>query len=113
MRLRRREEQDDGSVRVRTGPRSVGAPPRPVFPDKTPAEPGLSRGTLWWILAAGVLVLLTVVAQHFDEYLRRTLESKINQRLHGYTVTLEGAHLSPFNLSLTLQGAVIRQQAHP
>jgi len=56
---------------------------------------------------------VAIVAQHFDEYLRRTIESKVNQRLHGYTVTLQGAHLNPFGLALTLRGAVIRQQAHP
>jgi hypothetical protein len=112
MKLRRREENEQRGEPVRTGPRKIDEPPRPVA-DAAPPEPGLSRANLWWILAAGVLVLLAVVAQHFDEYLRRTLESKINQRLHGYTVTLAGAHLSPFNLSLTLEGAVIRQQAHP
>jgi hypothetical protein len=112
MKLRRREESEHRGEPVRTGPRKIDEPPRPRE-DKAPPVPGLSRGTLWWILAAGVLVLLAVVAQHFDEYLRRTLESKMNQRLHGYTVTLAGAHLSPFNLSLTLEDAVIRQQAHP
>jgi Domain of Unknown Function (DUF748) len=53
------------------------------------------------------------IASHFDEYLRRTLETKINQRLHGYTVALGHAHLNPFSLSLTLERAVIRQQANP
>lgn len=111
MKLRRKEEHEHRDEPVRTGPRKIDEPPRPRA-DKAPPEPGISRGTLWWILAAGVLVLLAVVAQHFDEYLRRTIESKVNQRLHGYTVTLGGAHLSPFNLSLTLEDAVIRQQAH-
>lgn len=112
MKLRRREEQVDRGEAVRPGPRKIDERARST-PHKASPEPGLTRGTLWWILAAGVLVLLAVVAQHFDEYLRRTLEAKINQRLHGYTVTLGGAHLSPFNLSLTLEEAVIRQQAHP
>jgi len=71
------------------------------------------RGLLWVIALSALALLLVFVAQHFDEYLRRTLESKINQRLHGYTVTLGGAHLSPFNLSLTLEDAVIRQEANP
>lgn len=110
MRLRRREEHEERGEPVRPGPRKIDKPARP---SPEAPEPGLTRGTLWWILIAGVLVLLAVVAQHFDEYLRRTLEAKINQRLHGYTVTLGGAHLSPFNLSLTLEDAVIRQQAHP
>ncbi len=71
------------------------------------------RTLLGWILAAAILLVIAIVAQHFDEYLRRTLEAKINQQLHGYTVTLAGAHLNPFGLALTLSGAVIRQQAHP
>ncbi|HEX2644719.1 MAG TPA: DUF748 domain-containing protein [Thermoanaerobaculia bacterium] len=65
------------------------------------------------MLVAALLLIVALVAQHFDAYLRRTLEAKINQRLQGYTVSLGGAHLNPFGLSLTLRDAVIRQQAHP
>ncbi len=108
MKLLRKEERDDRGGPVRPGPRGVDQPPR-----RTQSPAPIERRTLWWILAAGLLVLIAVVAQHFDEYLRRTLESKINQRLHGYTVTLQGAHLNPFGLALTLEDAVIRQQAHP
>lgn len=71
------------------------------------------RGLLWVIALSALALLLLLAARHFDEYLRRTLESKINQRLHGYSVSLGGAHLSPFGLSLTLERAVIRQQANP
>jgi len=45
--------------------------------------------------------------------LRRTLEAKMNQHLLGYTVSVGHAHLSPFNLSVTLQRLIIRQQANP
>jgi hypothetical protein len=71
------------------------------------------RGLLWILLIATLGLLVLFVASHFDAYLRRTLEAKINQRLTGYSVTLAHAHLSPLGLSLTLQGLVIRQQANP
>lgn len=112
MRLHRREEKDIQDEPARPGPKRVEGPAQPSS-DEAPPERGLSRGLLWWVLIAAVLVLVAVVAQHFDEFLRRTLESKMNQRLHGYTVTLQGAHLNPFGLALTLRGGVIRQQAHP
>jgi hypothetical protein len=91
------------------------APPAPpIPPEKTnPREP-LGRRGLFWILGLAILALiLFFVAAHFDEYLRRTLETKINQRLHGYSVRLGHAHLNPFSLSLTLKQAVIRQEANP
>ncbi|HEY4591155.1 MAG TPA: DUF748 domain-containing protein, partial [Thermoanaerobaculia bacterium] len=89
-------------------------PPRqPETPTRQPRAPLGRRGLLWVILAAAVVLLAVFIAHHFDEYLRRTLESKVNQRLHGYTVSLGHAHVSPFGLSLTLSQAVIRQNAHP
>ena len=89
-------------------------PPRqPETPTRQPRAPLGRRGLLWVILAAAVVLLAVFIAHHFDEYLRRTPESKVNQRLHGYTVSLGHAHVSPFGLSLTLSQAVIRQNAHP
>ena len=74
----------------------------------------LSQRTLLWILAGAALALLALfVARHFDEYLRRTLEAKINQRLQGYSVSLGGAHLNLLGLSLSLDRAVIWQDANP
>jgi len=64
-------------------------------------------------VAAVLALVLLFVAHHFDEYLRRTLEAKINQRLHGYHVSLRHAHLSPFGLALTLERLTIRQDANP
>lgn len=106
------EERRDAEDTVRPAAGRAGEP-APPDAGEAPPERGLPRRAWWGILALGLILLAAVVAEHFDEYLRRTLEAKINQRLHGYTVTLQGAHLSPFNLSLTLRGAVIRQQAHP
>lgn len=89
-------------------------PPRHRETPRTqPRAPLGRRGLLWVILAAAVVLLAVFIAHHFDEYLRRTLETKINQRLHGYTVSLGHAHVSPFGLSLTLRDAVIRQNANP
>jgi hypothetical protein len=92
-------------------------PEAPQPPSRTeeqrPRRPLGRRGTLWIVLLSALVLLLLLVARHFDEYLRRTLESKINQRLHGYTVSLGHAHVSPFGLSLTLDRAVIRQNANP
>ena len=89
-------------------------PPRqPETPTRQPRAPLGRRGLLWVILAAAVVLLAVFIAHHFDEYLRRTLEAKINQRLHGYHVTLGHAHLNPFGLGLTLEQTVIRQDANP
>lgn len=94
---------------------------RPPEPEEEPRresrpsepEPRGQRGPLWVLLAASLALLIFFVASHFDEYLRRTLEAKINQRLKGYTVSIGHAHLSPLGLSLTLERLLIRQQAHP
>ena len=94
--------------------RTPELPPPPSKPERGRSREPLGRRGLWWILGLAALALILIfVFTHFDEYLRRTLEAKINQRLHGYTVSLGHAHLSPFGLALTLQNAVIRQQANP
>lgn len=110
----------------RPGPRRVDERERdPRHPDAERSRglrrPGAgwrltSRGErrLLWVLGTlAVLLLAAAFAwRHLDEYLRRTIEAKVNQRLTGYTVRVTHAHLAPLDLSLTLAG-VIRQQAHP
>ncbi len=95
----------------RPGPRRTGdlKPHRP----EPPAGRRVPRWALWTTALAAFLLLALVVYYHSDEFLRRSLESKINQRLQGYTVSLDHAHLSLLNLSLTLKGATIVQDAHP
>lgn len=95
----------------RPGPRRT-EDPKPHRPEP-PAGRHVPRWALWTTALAAFLLLALVVYYHSDEFLRRTLESKINQRLQGYTVSLDHAHLSLLNLSLTLKGATIRQQADP
>jgi uncharacterized protein DUF748 len=80
---------------------------------RKPRQPLGRRGLLWIVVLGGLALLVALVASHFDDYLRRTLEAKMNQHLKGYTVTVGHAHLSPFNLSVTLQRLIIRQQANP
>src|SRR5215217_3503244 len=76
MRLHRREERDDRDEPARPRPRRVDEP-APSSAGDAPPERGLSRGTLWWILVAALLLLVAKIGKHFDEYLRRTLESKV------------------------------------
>lgn len=113
MRLQRRDESERDERNTSGPPLPIHNEPSDSAPGASPQDSGISRRLLWWILAASLLLLIALVAQNFDEYLRRTLETKVNQRLHGYTVTLQHAHLNPFGLALTLGGVVIRQQAHP
>ncbi|HEX4494103.1 MAG TPA: DUF748 domain-containing protein [Thermoanaerobaculia bacterium] len=87
-------------------------PPPPREPGN-PRAPRLRRHHLWIILVVALALIVALVAHAFDGYLRRTLEAKINQDLHGYHVTLGHAHLSPFGLGLTLRDVVIRQDANP
>jgi hypothetical protein len=89
------------------------APQTPPEETRRPRQPMSRRGLLWIVLVSAVLLILALVAHSFDEYLRRTLEAKINQRLHGYHVTLGHAHLNPLGLGLTLEQVVIRQDANP
>ncbi len=89
------------------------APPLPPAQKGHPREPLRRRHLLWILVSAIVLLILVLLASTFDEYLRKTLEGKINQKLHGYHVTLGHAHLSPLGLGLILQQVVIRQDANP
>ena len=95
-------------------PKERHQPPEPEEPQESrPSEPRGQRGLLLTLLAASLALLVLLIATHFDEYLRRTLEAKMNQRLKGYTVSLGHAHLSPLGLSLTLERLLIRQQGNP
>lgn len=100
------------AFKERESPREPETPQKPPLAER-PHEPLGRRGPIWVLVAAVLALVLLFVANHFDEYLRRTLETKINQRLHGYHVSLAYAHLSPFGLSLTLKGLTIRQDANP
>lgn len=65
------------------------------------------------IAVLGFLLLVALVDVAIDPLLRGYMERQANARLTGYTVRLGGADFRPFNLSLVLEDAVLRQDAHP
>ncbi len=83
--------------------------------NRAPATRG--RATTFAKRALGVwlaLTLLLIVASFFvDEPLRRSIERRMNESLDGYEVTLPKLHFRLFSLSLSLEGLVVRQKAHP
>jgi len=87
-------------------------------PDVAPARPRRrwrgSRALRWGGGIAVALVLLLVAAEvALDEPLRRYMEWTLNERLTGYTVTLEGLDFHPLGFSVDFLGLVVTQQAHP
>jgi Domain of Unknown Function (DUF748) len=70
-------------------------------------------GLLLVAVAMAVILVLEYGSRFGDEPLRRQLEAKMNQQMHGYSVHLGHAHGGPLRLSLTLRDVVVRQLAHP
>lgn len=70
---------------------------------------------LRWLVGIPVaLALVLYIAPFFlDEPLRHITEKKINQNLKGYAVRLPELHVQWINLSVTMKGLVLLQQAHP
>jgi hypothetical protein len=64
-------------------------------------------------LLVGLILFATVGLRALDEPLRVELERNMNQRLHGYHVTLGHAHTTLLGLKLTLRDLVVRQEANP
>jgi hypothetical protein len=93
-------------------PAAERRPPRRRPPGK-PLGLGQKIGLALGALAAALLVLVTAGSHLFDEPLRRALEARMNQQLHGYTVRLGHAHYGLLALHLTLRDLVVRQQANP
>jgi hypothetical protein len=66
------------------------------------------------LVVALSLILLVFVASFFvDEPLRRSIERRMNDRLHGYVVRLPKLRVRVFSLSIVLEGLTVRQKAHP
>lgn len=70
---------------------------------------------LRWLVGIPVAIVLLLAAGSylFDEPLRKFMEERINRNLKGYSVQLFAAHLQLLDLSLTLKGLTLIQQAHP
>lgn len=73
-----------------------------------------SRLIRWGVGIPVTLVLVLFIASFFlDEPLRSSTERKINRDLKGYSVRLPGLHVQLLDLSITLKGMTVTQQAHP
>jgi hypothetical protein len=71
-----------------------------------------------WLLWAAAVVLMAlalgvIVPPLFDERMRATIESQMNARLEGYSVTLGAADVRLFGLSIKLRDLTLRQDAYP
>ena len=71
--------------------------------------------SLGWIIGIFVacVLIISILSLFLDEPLRKIMEKKINRDLKGYSVTLPGLHVRLIDLSLTLKGLTVRQEAHP
>ena len=66
------------------------------------------------LLVIGVLLALIVIGSFFvDEPLRRTIESRMNSRLKGYTAHIERLSFHPLGFGVTLYGLTFSQDGHP
>ncbi len=77
------------------------------------AGPPPRRARTALLVAAGLMVLVMVSLIFIDEPLRRSMESRINRSLEGYSVRIERLRFNPISLSLTLENLVLRQSANP
>ncbi len=69
----------------------------------------------WWIFGALSFIVVAFVAVSFfiDKPLRGYMEQKLNNRLKGYTVSLQATHFHLLGFSLELQDLLVRQDANP
>jgi Domain of Unknown Function (DUF748) len=65
------------------------------------------------VALGGLVVLVALVGLVPNERLRRSIESRMNRSLEGYSVSIGRARLQPIGLSVSLENLVIRQSAHP
>jgi hypothetical protein len=73
-----------------------------------------SRVLRWGVGIVAALVMVLYVASYLlDEPLRRNMENTLNRDLRGYSVRLPKLHVQLLDLSLTLKGLTVMQQAHP
>lgn len=68
-----------------------------------------------WGAGVSAALVLVIYSGSFllDEPLRSAMENKLNGDLKGYSVRLPRLHVQLLNLSLTLKGLTVAQQAHP
>jgi hypothetical protein len=64
-------------------------------------------------IVAAIVVLAVALSYFIDEPLRRSIESRMNARLTGYSVTIGNLAFHPIGLSLTLFDVVFVQDEYP
>ena len=68
----------------------------------------------WVIGILSFLVIAVFIASFFlDSFVRARVEARMNEKLIGYHTRLPRAHVQLLDLSLTLWGLTIVQDAHP
>ena len=70
---------------------------------------------LWWIGGLVVLLLLIFLSAPLllEERVRSTIETQMNERLEGYSVSLSAVDLHLLGLAVSLKNLTITQDAHP
>lgn len=83
--------------------------------DQTWAEKLKSSRVLRWVVGipVGLALLLYAASFFLDEPLRSKMEKNMNRDLKGYTVRLPELKVRLLDLSVTLKGLSVFQQAHP
>jgi hypothetical protein len=78
-------------------------------------HPNWKYRLLLWIggIFAAMIVALFIASFFLDDMIRTRTEAAMNQKLTGYHVVLDRAHLQLLGGLLTLKGLKIIQQAHP
>jgi hypothetical protein len=86
------------------------------MPSDSPAlDAYRNHRVLVWVGAffAAVIIALFIASFFFDDIIRARTQIAMNQKLKGYHVTLDHAHLQFVGGVLTLKGLRVIQQAHP
>jgi uncharacterized membrane protein YagU involved in acid resistance len=78
-------------------------------------QPNRKHRLLLWIggIFAALIVALFIASFFLDDMIRTRTEAAMNQKLTGYHVALDRAHLQLLSGLLTLKGLKIIQQTHP
>jgi hypothetical protein len=86
------------------------------MPSDSPSLQAFRRHrVLFWIgaLFGTLIVALFIASFFFDDIVRARVQASMNQKLTGYHVALEHAHLQLLGGILTLKRLTVIQQAHP
>jgi len=74
----------------------------------------LAKAFRWGAAIIVIILLVPFIASYFmDAPLRKYMETKMNEKLKGYSVHLQKAHIQLIGFSMTLTGLAVSQKAHP